>query len=172
MFFLKRFFSQDPLPDAVTSALQALSSLVSFTAHDIVFDQHEAVDAFFLIKQGAVLLRHNGNELKMVGPGELIGEDAVFNQLPGYEFAAITTEATQLIRIPAKAFMDLVDAHPTLACKLLKAVSTQLFDPEVVVERDRQHNAANRIETPLDFIPVLDMPFTGGFQFFLPPNEG
>jgi CRP-like cAMP-binding protein len=165
MMFLKRFFAGNNLPDDVLQALYAVCEPLHVSADTIVFDQGDAVDAFYLVQQGQLVLRHNGNELKLVNSLSLTGEDAVFGQVAQHEYAAVATEATDLLRIDAHGFMALLEQYPKLASKLLKAVVQHTYAAQQAPVSASPANP-HAIQGPMDFIPVFDMPLNAGFQFF------
>jgi len=63
--------------------------------------------------------------LKIMGPGEPVGEVAVLSGEP-YPASAETLEAAEVFYLPRQAFLDLVSREPEVAMRLLAALSARL----------------------------------------------
>jgi CRP-like cAMP-binding protein len=150
--FFQRFFSVAPLQQEVSDALAALCTRVTFQPNEIIFEQGDAVTAFFWMQHGDVELRHGGTTLKILQHNALMGEDAVFDHASAYDYAAVAITDTALIRVDAVGFMALVQQYPTIGLQLLKAVSMQTLDANPSSETSVEDDDST-FTRPLDFIP-------------------
>lgn len=87
-------------------------------------------DDVFLIEDGRVRIvvsPPNGRELilSVRTPGQLVGELAAFDELPR-SATLIADEETTVVRIPAATFRAAVDARPTLAAHVIRALAHKL----------------------------------------------
>ncbi|NIT77170.1 MAG: Crp/Fnr family transcriptional regulator, partial [Thermoplasmata archaeon] len=63
--------------------------------------------------------------LKLVGPGEILGEKTMFDQ-EVYTAYAKTIEPTSLYFIERRAFLDFLRRHPKVALHLIEKLSREL----------------------------------------------
>ena len=152
--FFQRFFATAPLHHDVAEQLAQLCVRRQFSPGDVIFDQGDAVNAFYWISEGEVELRLAGNTLKMLQNSQLMAEDAVFDGVTTHEYAAIALTDIELIEVNAAGFMQLVQVYPALGLQLLKAVSSKCHD---LPEQDKDNAGID----PLAFFP----------QYFMPANN-
>ena len=80
---------------------------------------------FFILLSGAAVVRRNGRKLRVLGPGEMIGEIALLNDGP--RTATVTlTESSRVLVLAARDFRTLLRESPDLALKVLATVSERL----------------------------------------------
>lgn len=99
-------------------------------AEDAVFRRGAAGDAMYIIEEGSLKISRltpSGKEqiIGVLGPGEVIGEMALFDDEPR-SADAITLEETILIRIPKQAFLRLLEDIPLLAIRFLAVLAVRL----------------------------------------------
>ncbi len=101
-----------------------------FDVNQTVFVEGDKAEGLYVVLRGRVKvfkLSPRGREqtLKIMGPGEPIGEVAV---LSGEEYpaSAETIEPSEAFYIPRQAFLDLVGRDPEVAMRLLSALSARL----------------------------------------------
>lgn len=80
---------------------------------------------FFILLSGAAVVRRNGRKLRVLGPGDMIGEIALLNDGP--RTATVTlTESSRVLVLAARDFRTLLRESPDLALKVLATVSERL----------------------------------------------
>ncbi|HWR44833.1 Crp/Fnr family transcriptional regulator [Sporomusa sp.] len=110
----------------------------------ILFQQGEAVDSVYVIKEGRFkLLRmtEDGNEtiLQIVGPGEMLGETALFRQDAIQVATAISLEEAKVCSIDRCTFEKVVKKEPDLALEIIRNLNDRLYHVwEQVSEANRQ----------------------------------
>lgn len=110
----------------------------------VLFQQGEAADSIYVIKEGCFkLLRmtEDGDEtiLQIVGPGELLGETALFRQEAIQVATAISLEESKVCSIDRCTFEKLIKKEPELALEIIKSLNDRLYQVwEKVAEENRQ----------------------------------
>jgi CRP-like cAMP-binding protein len=80
---------------------------------------------FFILLEGAAVVRRNGRKLRDLGPGEMIGEIALLNDGP--RTATVTlTEPSRVLVLTARDFHSLLKELPALSLKVLAVVGERL----------------------------------------------
>ena len=109
-----------------------------YQRNQIVFSDGEEGTGFFLVVTGKVKvfkMSPEGKEqiLHILGPGEPVGQVAVF---AGVSFPANAQAITKsrLLFFPRKAFVDLIQARPSLALNMLAILSNRLREFTVQIE--------------------------------------
>jgi len=96
---------------------------------EIIFAEDAPGDAMYLIRSGMVAILKGSLESPLVlgfrGPGEMIGEMALLENLPRSATVAALRE-TRLLRIEQEKFRQLLADHPALAFKVMAALSARL----------------------------------------------
>lgn len=110
----------------------------------VLFQQGEAADSVYVIKEGCFkLLRmtEDGNEtiLQIVGPGEMMGETALFRQDAIQLATAISLEEAKVCSIDRCTFEKLVKREPELALEIIRNLNDRLYRVwEKVSDENRQ----------------------------------
>ena len=82
-------------------------------------------DEFFLIADGEVEIRQNGQEIRRLGPGDHLGEIALV--LGGKRTAtAVAAEPSRLYVLAADAFTALLDRQPRIRDKIMTTVAERM----------------------------------------------
>jgi CRP/FNR family cyclic AMP-dependent transcriptional regulator len=82
---------------------------------------------FFILIDGAAVVRRNGRKLRELGPGEMVGEIALLNQGPRTATVTLTAPSRVLV-LTARDFHSLLKELPALAVKVLAVVGERLKD--------------------------------------------
>lgn len=116
-------------PDEL-DALAAIAAERSYARGTAVFCEGDATNGFYVVVSGRVKvykLSPEGKEqtLHLLGPGEAVGEAAVFagSRFPAH---AEAVEAAQLLFLPRDAFIDVLHKHPALSLGMLATLSRRL----------------------------------------------
>jgi CRP-like cAMP-binding protein len=119
----------NPMPNPASSAHEATVPIVSVPAGGFVFRAGDAADALFIISTGHIELLRRGEthgRLALLAPGDLCGEDSVFEgRVRAYDARAVN--AATLFRVTADVFLDLVRVRPELAGAVIGATAARLL---------------------------------------------
>lgn len=101
-----------------------------FQIEQLIFAQDEAGETCHIIIQGRVrifVIGEDGRELSMriLGPGEIIGEMALFENLPR-SASVVSLDETHTLELDQEALMRCLRRCPALALSLLQALSARL----------------------------------------------
>jgi CRP/FNR family transcriptional regulator, nitrogen oxide reductase regulator len=138
-----------------------------FPAGQMVFWEGDDSGYFYFIAEGRIKvskLASTGKEIVLAyfGPGEMVGEVAVFENKP-YPASAQSNESTRLLGIQKTAFMDFLTRNPRTAIRIIAVLSGRLRDSQsrlrdLAGERDEQRLA--RMLLMLSAKMGLVLPFT------------
>lgn len=137
------------LADDDLRALGRLATFQSFDRHDVLFYADDPAPVLYVVVEGQVkigLYGVNGDEtiLNLLGPGDLLGDLALFE--PGARRSATATavEPTIVLALQRVAFLRFLQGHPELAIRLLAALAghvrrlSQLVDDAYHLDLDQR----------------------------------
>lgn len=121
-------FSQ--VPGDQLAVLAVASRAVRLARGEVLFHRGEECAGFFVVLTGQVKLAvtsADGNEkvLEIISPGETFAEGVMFADRP-YPVTATGLAAGTLLAVPRQAVLDLIDAEPTFARRMLAGMSVRL----------------------------------------------
>jgi len=126
------------LSDGELEGLQKITSERRYQRNQMVFSDGDEGAGFFLVVEGRVKvykMSPEGKEqiLHILGPGEPLGQVAVF---AGASFPANAQAIakSRLLFFPRQAFVDLIQARPSLALNMLAILSNRLREFTVQIE--------------------------------------
>ena len=136
--------------------LAGLALQKSYRKGEFIFSEGDPGDGFYIIAEGQVKVFKSSSEgkeqiLHIFGPGEPIGEVAVFAGIPFPANAAVLVKTT-LLFFPRDAFTRLIAKEPTLALKLLAVLSMRLRQFTVQIENLSLKEVPGRIASHLLFL--------------------
>ena len=118
--------------------LAGLARQLTFARGEMIFQEGEKADGFYIVGKGKVKvykLSFEGKEqiLHIYGPGKTFGEVPVFE---GKHFpaASMALEASTILFLPRQAFVDLITDSPALAMNMLADLSRRLRSFTVQIE--------------------------------------
>lgn len=114
-----------------------------------LFHEGEPADGFFVVHSGAVNVHRvteDGREqvIRVFYPGESLGEVVIVGD-KSYPASAKTTEASQVILIPAAFFRDQTSRNPDFALRILASMSLHLRYLIETVEGLKLKQAESRV---------------------------
>ena len=118
------------LPPRALDRLNELSRSVNYGAGEMIFQEGEPAFGLYIICSGKVKLSKYASQgkkqiLKLLGPGEMLGEKTMFdNEI--YTAHAKTLEETTLHFIERNAFVDFLKAHPDVALRLIEKLAREI----------------------------------------------
>ncbi|MFN8077574.1 MAG: Crp/Fnr family transcriptional regulator [Kineosporiaceae bacterium] len=116
---------------------------------EVVFSRGQECRGFFVVLRGQVklsLTSADGNEkvLEIIGAGESFAEGVMFADRP-YPVTATALAPTVVLAIPRQAVLDLIDADPTFARRMLAGMSMRLHAMVADVAAMSLHSARQRV---------------------------
>ena len=121
--------------------LARVAEVVTFYPGDFVFTAGVPSDHFYVVINGLLALENRGRELRRVGPQDTIGELAVLDRQP-LSTSARAIEESELLRIGADEFFEILHEQPEIAEALLRILAgqvrqahLQLFEQAEALER-------------------------------------
>lgn len=112
-------------PGSDLAGIASLSEVVHLDADEILFNQGDEGDAFYMVVQGTVRIVRGSHELALLGPREGFGEMAILDQ-ETRSASAVAAEPTTLLRINRDAFDQLVEQNPSVARGIYRVLTQRL----------------------------------------------
>ncbi|NLL82030.1 MAG: Crp/Fnr family transcriptional regulator [Tissierellia bacterium] len=127
----------------------SITSAKEYEKGQFIYNQGDIGNDLYVIHKGRVKISRissNGKEqvIRIVGPGEFLGELTLFSSMPLTENAEVM-ENTNLCLIEGKRLKDLMKKYPTIAFKLLEELSKRLEVAENLIEDINLHSAETRL---------------------------
>ena len=88
----------------------------------VVLDASKAADSLYIIIEGAVELRRNGEALTVAHRNDVLGAWALFEESEAMPVSAETVEDTRLLRIGRADFYDLLADHNEITFALFSTL--------------------------------------------------
>lgn len=128
--YLKKLPLLAGLPDEVLEQLAAKVTEHRLEKDEVIFRQGDPGDAVYFIRLGwvkIILVDNNGHELTInqVGPGEIIGEMSLLDELPRSAGAIALTPA-EILRLANNDFKAVIDKYPQLGMQFARNISERL----------------------------------------------
>jgi len=110
--------------------LRAMARPVAYDRGELIFQEGEPAFGFYVICTGKVkLAKHSpvGKKqiLKLLGPGEMLGEKTMFDR-EVYSAYAQTIEPTRMNFYQREPFVSFLERHPTVALKIIEKLSREI----------------------------------------------
>jgi transcriptional regulator with PAS, ATPase and Fis domain len=122
------------LPLAALDRLAGQSEIRRFAAGAILLEEGAAGDHLLVLLEGQVAVRaslseHEERAIGVRGPGELVGEMALLDDLPRSASVAAQGEVRAL-RVPREAFLEAIASYPEAALDLVRTLSGRLRESD------------------------------------------
>ena len=101
------------------------SDLLRVEAGKTIFREGDPGDAVYVVLDGQVELRVNGQLVETVGPGGVLGEMALIEQAPRVA-TATARSACDLQPISEARFMSMIQQTPHFALQIMKVIASRL----------------------------------------------
>jgi CRP/FNR family transcriptional regulator len=106
----------------------------SFVSNEFIFWDGDAPDWFYMVAEGKVkVVKHSslGKEfiIAFFGPGEMLGEVAVFEDKP-YPASAQAVAETKVVGIKRKDFLSFLANRPQVALRIINVLGGRLRDAQ------------------------------------------
>lgn len=114
-----------------------------------IYTALDTVNKLYVIHKGRVKiyrLSPSGKEqvIRILGPGDFIGELSLFSPRPATDYALVTDKAVMCV-IDGKKFTKLISNLPTISFKILEELSHRLEKVEDLVEDINLHTVEERL---------------------------
>jgi CRP/FNR family cyclic AMP-dependent transcriptional regulator len=96
-----------------------LAKQSKFESGDFIVRKGEEGAGFYLVLDGAVEIRSDGNTLSRLGPGQFFGEMSVVDAQPR-SADVVAVEPSRVLVLSAWSFKSLVSERPRIAVKMLQ----------------------------------------------------
>ena len=128
--YLKKLPLFNGLPDIVLEELAAKVTSHQMVKGDVLFNRDEPGDAVYIVQLGwikVILTDSGGNELTInqIGPGEIIGEMSLLDELPR-SAGAVALSPVKLLRLGNVEFRAVIDRYPQMGMLFAKNISERL----------------------------------------------
>lgn len=97
----------------------------AFGAGETIFEQGDAGESLFVVREGSVDLRDGNRVIETVGAPELFGEMALIEDQPG-SLSAVAPGGATVIEIPRSHFWILVHHTPYFAQLVMSVMAQRL----------------------------------------------
>jgi HEAT repeat protein len=112
-------------PGADLAAVAALADVVHYDQGEIVFEQGDEGDAFYVVAQGSIKISRGRTELATLGPREGFGEMAILDRETRSATATAGEPAT-LIKLDRDSFDRVVEQNPVVARGIYRVLTERL----------------------------------------------
>lgn len=119
------------LTDGDLASLARLANFQSFERHDVLFDADDPAPVLYVVVEGQIkvsLFGVNGDEtiLNLLGPGDLLGELAIFEPNATRSATATAVEPTTVLALQRAVCLRFLREHPDVAIRLLGALASHV----------------------------------------------
>jgi len=131
---LKRSFIFSGLNDDELAELAGLAIERSFTPGEFVFWDGDAPGWFYIVAKGKVkILKHSSSGKEFIiaffGPGEMLGEVAIFENRP-YPASAQAVAETKVVGIKREDLLSFLADRPQVALRIINVLGGRLRDAQ------------------------------------------
>ncbi len=112
-------------PGADLAGIASLAAEVSFDRGDVVFEQGDEGDAFYVVVQGAIRISRGSTELATLGSREGFGEMAILDR-DTRSATATAVSATTLLKLDRDSFDRAVEQNPVVARGIYRVLTERL----------------------------------------------
>jgi CRP-like cAMP-binding protein len=97
----------------------------SFQAGEVIFDQGDSGDIIYAIQAGEVEVVHDGERLAVLGPGELVGEMALIDDMPRSARVVALTDV-KVVPVNRDHFYAMLQKTPVFGTTVMQLISRRL----------------------------------------------
>ncbi len=112
-------------PGTDLAGIASLAEVVHLAPEEVVFQQGDVGDAFYMVVRGSIRIMRGTTELALLGPREGFGEMAILDQ-ETRSATATAAEATTLLRIDRHSFDRLIEQNPAVARGIYRVLIERL----------------------------------------------
>jgi CRP/FNR family transcriptional regulator len=105
----------------VLALAASIANQVHMPVGSVLFSENGPSDALYVVLEGRIRLTRGGREIFSTGPGETLGNWALFDDQPSVA-TATCAEDTWVLQIEREDFFDLLADHSEMTQKMFKAL--------------------------------------------------
>lgn len=109
-----------------------------FETGDIVLGKGEGGVGFYLIKDGSVEIKTDGNILAKLGPGQFFGEMAILDNQPR-SAEVVAAEPSRCLIVSEWSFKALISENPKIALNMLQEFARRLREANKSQNQESTH---------------------------------
>lgn len=138
---IRRFPIFSKIAPAKQKLLCFSSERLTYNAGQEMFHMGDPGDACYIVIDGQIDIlvdRPNGQDallLSTVGPNDIIGEIAIFGQVPRTATATAKTRV-EVLRISAELFRSVIRENPDAAIELIRSLAHRLANTTAILSRE------------------------------------
>lgn len=117
--FFKNFSGAD------LAGVAAMADVVHVRAHEVIFEQGDEGDAFYLVVSGSVLISRGPVKLATLGPREGFGEMSILDR-ETRSATATAVEDTALLSLDRDSFDRIIEQNPAVARGIYRVLTERL----------------------------------------------
>ena len=123
---LKRIYLLRSLDDEMMEELQPMVKLLHFNHREIIFDQGQEANLFYMLRKGKVLLKVDVSptvtiSLGAIKPGYSFGWSSLMKLGP-YTSQAACAEPCDVLAVEGEALKGLLDAHTEMGYQVMQGI--------------------------------------------------
>ncbi len=124
---LKKIYLLQRLTDKMIERILPFIEVETFGENEVVFDQGQSAEHFFMLKKGKILLKVDASEnvtisLGSIKPGYSFGWSALFVE-GAYTSSAVTAEPSELYQVQGEALLRLMEEDHGLGYRVMTGVT-------------------------------------------------
>lgn len=112
-------------PGAELAGIASLAEVVHLESGEIVFEQGDHGNAFYMVVRGGIHITRGATELALLGPREGFGEMAILDH-ETRSATATAAEPTTVLRIDQDSFDRLIEQNPAVARGIYRVLTQRL----------------------------------------------
>lgn len=138
------------LPERDFSQVLTHTVLCNLKADDVLFRQQQTANDFFMLVSGQIklsLLSAEGTEkvVDIINAGNTFAEAVIFKGMMGYPVNAVAIPNSEVLRISAETYTDILHNSPETCIKVMACLSLRLHKLMGEIDRLSLHNATYRL---------------------------
>lgn len=98
---------------------------LSFSAGQLIFQQGEPGDTLYIVAEGQVDIRVDGQVIETIGTGDILGEMALIEERPRSASASAVTDCL-LVPVTRQHFLTLIQRTPMFAIQVMRVLANRL----------------------------------------------
>ncbi len=125
---LKKILLLQDFTDAMFKKLRPLVQSREYKEREIIFNEHDRADSFFMLKRGKVVMEVEVSPrlvmtLGAVKYGFCFGWSSLSRADRTHKSNAICTEPSEVLWLPAEEFLRILDRHPDQGLVIMRNIS-------------------------------------------------
>lgn len=112
-------------PGSELAGIAALSKVVHIEEGEVIFEQGEDGDAFYMVVRGAVVISRGATKLATLGPREGFGEMAILDK-ESRSATATAAEPSTLLSLDRDSFDRVIEQNPVVARGVYRVLTERL----------------------------------------------